>query len=247
MDVWQPNSPLSGLPFVKRNVRSRRASSWDRSGANRDFAVVAPGETHVLADIEGAGCIRHIWMTTRCYAPQYLRKLVLEMHWDGEENPSVRVPYGDFFGIGHATCRHFVSLPLNMVFGKRRGPKGPFSASNNCFFPMPFSDGARIQLINESEEPIANLFYYVDYESMVEETPEDMGRFHACWNLENPTAALPHDQISENPAPWDLAGTNLTGEEHYLPDADRVRGRRTLRLPADGGFRMVLQVFPYAR
>ncbi len=88
MDVWQPNSPLSGLPFVKRNVRSRRASSWDRSGANRDFAVVAPGETHVLADIEGAGCIRHIWMTTRCYAPQYLRKLVLEMHWDGEENPS---------------------------------------------------------------------------------------------------------------------------------------------------------------
>lgn len=34
---------------------------------------------------------------------KYLRKLVLEMYWDGEENPSVRVPFGDFFGIGHAS------------------------------------------------------------------------------------------------------------------------------------------------
>jgi len=33
---------------------------------------------------------------------KYLRKRVLEMYWDGEENPSVRVPFGDFFGIGHA-------------------------------------------------------------------------------------------------------------------------------------------------
>ncbi|WP_420491430.1 DUF2961 domain-containing protein [Neobacillus drentensis] len=34
------------------------------------------------------------------------------MYWDGEENPSVRVPFGDFFGIGHATCKHYVALPL---------------------------------------------------------------------------------------------------------------------------------------
>ena len=112
MNVWQPNSPLAGLPFVRREVRSRRASSWDRTGANRDFRELAPGATAVLAEVEGAGCIRHIWMTTRCYAPQYLRQLVLEMYWDGEDNPSVRVPYGDFFGVGHATCRHFVSCLL---------------------------------------------------------------------------------------------------------------------------------------
>lgn len=120
-----------------------------------------PGATAVMADIKGAGCIKHIWMTTRCYATQYLRKLVLEMYWDGEENPSVRVPFGDFFGIGHATCKHYVSLPLSMVMGEKRGPKGPFAASMNCYFPMPFADGAKIQLINESEEKVENLFYYV--------------------------------------------------------------------------------------
>jgi hypothetical protein len=25
--------------------------------------------------------------------------MINEMYWDGEENPSVRVPFGDFFGI----------------------------------------------------------------------------------------------------------------------------------------------------
>lgn len=123
-----------------------------------------PGATAVMADSKGAGCINHIWMTTRCYAPKYLRKLVLEMYWDGEGNPSVRAPFGDFFGIGHATYKHYVSLPLSMVMGEKKGPKGPFAASMNCF-PMPFADGAKIHLINESEEKVENLFYYVDYEA----------------------------------------------------------------------------------
>ncbi|MFC7615130.1 DUF2961 domain-containing protein [Actinokineospora soli] len=122
MRFWQPNSPLGGLPYVKQ-ARTRRSSSWDRTGGNRDFAVVAPGETHVLADISGAGLISHIWLTTRCYSPQYLRKLVLEMYWDGSEHPSVSAPLGDFFGVGHATCTHYVSLPMSMVFGPRRAPR----------------------------------------------------------------------------------------------------------------------------
>lgn len=66
MNSWQQNSPLGGLPFVK-NARSRRESSYDRTGGNRDFVVVPPKETKVIADIKGAGIIKHIWITTRCY------------------------------------------------------------------------------------------------------------------------------------------------------------------------------------
>lgn len=215
MNVWQPNSPLGGLPFIKR-ARSLRSSSYDVSGANRDFKVVEPGATHVMADIEGSGVIKHIWMTTRCYAPQYMRKLVIEMYWDGEDNPSVRAPYGDFFGIGHATGKHYVSLPVSMTFGERRGPKGPFAPAMNWYFPMPFGERARIQIINESEEPIANLFYYVDYELYEEPAPDDVGYFHATWNQENPTQAVEHALEEDNPAPWDLAGINLTGDENYV-------------------------------
>ena len=94
MNPWRPNSPLSGMPLIKDGVRSKRESSYDRTGANRDFVRVETGETATLCDIEGCGCIKHIWLTTFCQAPQFLRKLVLEMYWDGETNPSVRTPLG---------------------------------------------------------------------------------------------------------------------------------------------------------
>ena len=110
MDVWNSTSPLGGLPYVKDAV-SKRESSYDKTGGNRDFWRVEPGETSVMADVKGAGCIKHIWMTIRCYDEMYLRKLVLEAYWDNESTPSVRVPLGDFFGVGHAACRHFMSVP----------------------------------------------------------------------------------------------------------------------------------------
>ena len=61
--------PLGGL-FDNltrfRDVRSARASSWDQTGRNQDYWVIPPGESIVLADIEGPGCITHIWMTQFC-------------------------------------------------------------------------------------------------------------------------------------------------------------------------------------
>ncbi len=108
------------------------------------------------------------------------------------------------------------SLPVSLTFGERRGPKGPFSPAMNWYFPMPFGKHARIHIINESEEPIANLFYYVDYELYDDAPPEDVGYFHATWNHENPTSAVEHPSDLEDPAPWDLPSINLTGEENYV-------------------------------
>lgn len=215
MDIWTPSSPLAGLPFVKE-MRTFRESSYDRSGGNADFARVEPGATFVLADIDGPGSIRHIWMTTRCYEPMYLRQLVIEMYWDGETNPSVRAPLGDLFGVGHATARHFVSLPVSMVFGNRRGPQGPFAAAMNSYFPMPFASRARIQLINECPQPVENLFYMIDFERATTEPPPDMGRFHATFNLERPCAKVVHAAEGEVRGAADLPGTNLTGDENYV-------------------------------
>lgn len=49
-----------------RDVRSARASSWDQTGRNQDYWLIPPNESIVLADIEGPGCITHIWMTQFC-------------------------------------------------------------------------------------------------------------------------------------------------------------------------------------
>jgi hypothetical protein len=215
MDFWTPNSPLGGLAHLKRG-RSLRESSWDRTGGNRDFATVPPGTTFVMADIEGAGRIEHLWITTRCYSDMYLRKLVLEMFWDDEDNPSVRSPLGDFFGVGHAVAKHYVSLPMACVFGPRRGPKGPFAAAMSTFFPMPFGVRARIQIRNESDRPIENLFFYVDYELTEDEIPDDVARFHAYYRQATPTKKLVHGHSAHRPAPWELPGSNLTGDDNYV-------------------------------
>jgi len=58
-----------------------------------------PGETFTLADIDGPGAIRHIWMTpTGNY-----RNTILRFYWDGEETPSVEVPVGDFFASAYTS------------------------------------------------------------------------------------------------------------------------------------------------
>ena len=80
-----------------KNARSGRASSWDTTGRNNDAWDIAPGETRVLADIPGSGCINHIWMTQ----PNGYRNVLMRMFWDDEEHPSVLCPLGDFFGLGN--------------------------------------------------------------------------------------------------------------------------------------------------
>jgi len=171
---------LSNLARLRDGVRRERASSWDQSGGNRDFWTFEPGQALTIAAIEGAGCIKHIWTTMSSPDPYFARKVMLRMWWDGEpvETPSVQVPIGDFFGIGHAIVKSFWSLPLTMSPSDGRG--------FNCFFPMPFAGGARIEVSNETADPF-NLYFYVDYEAY-DRLDDGYGRFHAQWRRENPTA-----------------------------------------------------------
>jgi len=186
------------------NYESKRTSSYDRSGGNDDYVWIKPGESRVLLDTEGPGCITHIWATTSCEDVHHLRKLVLRMWWDGEEHPSVEVPFGDFFGIGHAEVRNFASLPLAMSPQDGRGLV--------CYFPMPFDRRARIEVTNEAVAP-ACVFFYIDYERYAR-LAQDLGRFHAQWRRETPTDGIPHAGM--NFEEFQFAGTNTTGDGNYV-------------------------------
>ena len=61
----------NNMSFLKNlttvaDARTARASSWDQSGRNKDYWLVNAGDTAVMADVEGPGCINHIWVTTFC-------------------------------------------------------------------------------------------------------------------------------------------------------------------------------------
>src|SRR5699024_8697755 len=115
--------------------RTARLSSSDPTGGNLDYWMIPPGESVTLGDIEGPGCITHLWMTSFCRKtlgpgvvdpilgsnvapvneihnalgvvweeqdPSYYRKVLLRITWDDNDGPSVLVPMGDFFGVGHS-------------------------------------------------------------------------------------------------------------------------------------------------
>ncbi len=167
------------------SIKRARISSYDRTGGNKDWVDIKPGEIYTIAEFQGAGCIKHIWCTTRCLLEKhYLRNVILRMYWDEEsdDTPSIEVPIGDFFGLGHGKKKNFVSLPFQM--SPRRG-KG-----FNCWWPMPFSKGFKITLENDNPKSF-RIYYYIDYEFFEDgfENEEDFGRFHAQWRRENPTTA----------------------------------------------------------
>ena len=96
--------PLRSL-FTATGARSRRASSWDRSGGNMDMLVVGPGQTVTLLEHEGPGCITHVYAALAFPEITDYRDAILRCYWDGEATPSVEAPLGDFFGLAHGRVR----------------------------------------------------------------------------------------------------------------------------------------------
>lgn len=162
-----------------RDARTRRASSWDTSGRNRDYWRIEPGETRVLADLEGPGCITHIWMTQ----PRHYRECVLRFIWDEAPRPSIVVPLGDFFGLGHGLVNSYQSLWFSA--STRWNHRFEAGCALNCYLPMPFRSRARVELVNESGETHGQ-YFYIDWERWDAFPDQDLGYLHAEFRRENP-------------------------------------------------------------
>jgi hypothetical protein len=204
------DSSLGGLARLRNGVRRERISSYDRTGGNRDWFTIAPDQKIAIADIEGAGCVKHIWMTMWCPEEAYARKIVLRAWWDGENQPSIECPVGDFFGIGHGIVKNFWSIPLQMSAQDGR--------AFNCWFPMPYASSARFEVHNESSTP-TNLYFYIDYECY-DQLEDEYGRFHAQWRRENPTTGFgdPARRFADDhDFMWEVWSVpNLDGKGNYL-------------------------------
>lgn len=213
---------LKSLMF-RRHARTRRVSSYDPTGGNRDFWTIPVGATATLADISGAGCITHIWCTINCPEDRYyLRHLVLRMYWDDEVHPSVECPIGDFFNVGHGIARSHASLPLTTVAPASEERKLGGNMAMNCYWQMPFATRARITVTNEGTAEVRSLYFYVDYEEY-DSLPEDALRFHAQWRRENPTRGVRGDLVAQGINYWHLQDSstgqdarNVDGAENYV-------------------------------
>lgn len=192
---------MGALPFLK-DFSVGRESSYDPSGGNADGRhdwPLQPGDVRTLADLEGTGEITHIWITIASKDEKHLRNLVLRMYWDGEESPSVESPIGDFFGLGHAKYYLYSSLPIQI--GADKGL--------NCFWRMPFADGARVTVTNEGPLACIAFYYYVDYRRY-KNPPSDAGRFHAQYRQEFPCVPGTNYVLVEAQGRGHYVGCNLS-------------------------------------
>jgi len=170
------------------NGRSMRSSSTDSNfDSNGDSKEIAPGETIIIADLEGPGIIKHIWNTSASLNPFSARSLVIRIYWDNSEKASVEVPLGDFFGVGHGATKDFQSFPVSISSHGR---------SRTCFWRMPFKKHAKITITNELPGfGQAYFYYYVDWEK-VDSLEDDVLYFHSRYHQQTP--AKPGDHVILN-------------------------------------------------
>lgn len=139
------------------------------------YVRIKSGETFTIADIEGPGAIQQIWMTP---AGNW-RYSILRIYWDGQENPSVECPVGDFFASGWGKYAQLTSLAVCV---------NPGSAFNS-YWEMPFRKKCFITMTNIAEEDMV-LYYQVNYTLI--DIPVECAYFHASFRRTNP---VPYKEV----------------------------------------------------
>jgi hypothetical protein len=192
---------LSNLALLS-NARTRSICSENRSGAKSGGArecppldehgkpsgagralgqgwkihpcdAIPPGETLVLADIEGPGSIQHIWMTpTGDY-----RTTLLRVYYDGSELPAIECPVGDFFASAYTSYKVYAPITSLAVCVN---PGNAF----NCYWPMPFRKRIRLTLENINRTESKRVYFQIDY--ALNTVPADAAYFHAQFRRVNP-------------------------------------------------------------
>jgi Protein of unknown function (DUF2961)/HEAT repeats len=180
-----------------KNFEAFRATSNNEDwSSNDDSKRPIPGETTVLADLQGPGMVTHMWITIADSEYGWPRLLRLRVYYDGNPVPSVDAPIGDFFAVGHGFEGKVKSL---MVVDSSDG------RARNSYWPMPFRKSCRITVTNEGRRRVSNLYYHVDW-SKLPSLPENTPYFHARYR-------------QSLPAPGDgsmYEFLNVKGRGHYV-------------------------------
>lgn len=157
--------------FENLNGVKGEGGKTNQSAKGNAFESLGAGESKTLLNISTPGMIQRMWITINERTPAMLRSLRLRMYWDGADKPAVDVPLGDFFCAG-------LGRPMAFQSALFTDPEG---RSFNCYIPMPFKNGAKITLTNESKANLALLFFDIDY-TIFDKPQTDVLYFHACWN-----------------------------------------------------------------
>jgi hypothetical protein len=202
--------------------RSRRSSSTytDKDGKpldhNKDNIRVFPGQSMVVLDAEGPGVVTHMWFTfygpgSQVWAPEGSanhQEMLLKITYDGNEQPGVAVPVGDFFVNCFGQRTEVISLPVLVEDGD----------SYNSYWPMPFRKSIKIEIVNQSKDKNINLLYWTIDWIELKKLPAKTPYFHALYRQEYPVT------VKEDGSN-DYTILETEGKGHYVGTVLAVRNR----------------------
>lgn len=157
--------------------------------------TLAPGTTVTAADLKGRRAITalKVSMDVPSRNSDILREICLRITWDGEREPAVWSPLGDFFGSAPGV-NLYRSLPMGMT------ADGFYS-----YWYMPFAERARIELTNDGKEP-RTVRFTVSHAPLTRPV-KSLGRFHAKWHRN----AFPPEHPDRASIDWTLLKTRGRG------------------------------------
>lgn len=213
--------------FVEGTPLSRPIKAWDGKTPpekdvleliNRAGSDIAPpaGKVHEMNEVLATNQSRVLALISN--QPQMIRalhisapkehalalsKVRLRIWWDDRTEPSVDAPLPLFFGTGTLYNRdekeHLVkAFPMNVRFDDKR-------VHLACYFPMPFFNSAKVELLN-SGEPVPDVRAKMVYFSYTD-PPNHIGYFHATYR-DHPTPQRGKDLVL-------LDTRNVEGSEHW--------------------------------
>ena len=173
----EPEAPTFAHGAELESLTQQAAGTFGRvsSADLSDDPNVGPGETVVLANLEGPAVIDRIWIAIEG-SDTYWRDVVLQITWDGASAPSVEAPIGDFFAVGPGARQNHQSAPFAVQSAGR---------SFTSLWKMPFAGAARIALVNEGASSTRQLRWEVEYRQLPA-LPAGSLFFHAQYTQANP-------------------------------------------------------------
>ena len=183
-------------------------------------------EAYTYAELQGPGCIRHIWVVLMHpkRLPMANRKMIMRIYFDDETTPHVESPVGDFFGVMHGQAWY----PVDNHFLSVKAWNG-----YNCYFPMPFAHSARIEF-EAGDEP-NHAFTQVDWHRYPGQHMMESRRFCARWRREMPTQRYGEDFLMlDADGPGELLG--FVYGIRLMDDVDRWShgGSENIYIDGDG-------------
>ena len=208
-----------GVLHYLKDSKSIQVSSRGISEENNGEISISAGKEITIFHVDGPAVINHISFRVKSSDPYFLRRILLKMYWDNEENPSVEVPFGDFFGSGFAYS-HYVTPYLELSSG-----------GYACSFPMPFEKQARIIIVNETNQKIQGFSYQIDYTKLESYSSSTAGYFHSYWHRDVKTDYDSNYPILNTRGCGYIVGVNFSIQS-YDSSFNSLKGN--LKVAADG-------------